>query len=78
MTITIQDILQRLNDEGYEHCFQDGKQDQIIVNNRGEIDGWFGKWEVCSRLDDIHREGTTDIDVLFADIAAAWPKKEPK
>lgn len=77
MTITYEQLMARLQAEGYENVHGDGCQ--IIVNNRGEIEEWQDGWRVDTRIgkERTHHAGTNDIDELFKQIEAEWPKFEP-
>ena len=79
MAISIEQIMARLQAEGYENCHRDSDY-QVIVNNRGEIDSNDGeKWTVFTRIGKHRSEFpyTDDINELFRQIEAEWPKYEP-
>lgn len=79
MAITYEQIMERLLAEGYENVHGHGTQ--IIVNNRGEIDLYDGEATISDRLTRKpgygNHESFHDINELFADIMATWPKFEP-
>jgi hypothetical protein len=80
MAITIDQVMQKLADEGYEN-FRKYDETQIIVNNRGEIDFYDGKAKIYSRVTPGgigDRESITNINELMLIVKANWTRKEPK
>lgn len=83
-TVTYEAVMKRLQDEGYENCHGDG-HNQIIVNNRGEIEfSYHCDAKPSAQLFDRLTPGygdhlkLADIDMLFADISLTWTKAESK
>jgi hypothetical protein len=76
--MTLQDIMKALRAAGFENCHFDG-QDQIIVNNRGEIELFdFNSATIHNRLvKNGPRLEYKTLESLMEEVKKTWAAKEP-